>query len=57
MEKIIGKVKAEKYGRKILDEIENYETKNEIDEEPSGGAGKNKKALVLIESSEDEAFL
>lgn len=56
MEKMIGKVKAEKYGRKILDEIENYESKNEIDEQPSGGAvKKNKKALVLIESSEDEA--
>ncbi|XP_047966855.1 ATP-dependent DNA helicase Q-like 2 isoform X4 [Salvia hispanica] len=53
LEKIIGKVKAEKYGGKILDEIKSYEPKKEMDEEPSHK--KNKKPLVVIESSEDEA--
>ncbi|XP_042036226.1 ATP-dependent DNA helicase Q-like 2 isoform X1 [Salvia splendens] len=53
LEKMIGKVKAEKYGEKILDEIKSYEPKNEIEEEPS--VKKNKKPLVVIESSEDEA--
>ncbi|KAH6836351.1 RECQ helicase L2 [Perilla frutescens var. hirtella] len=62
LEKMIGKLKAEKYGGKILDEIKIYES-NEIDGEISGGGGggavekkkKRKKALVVIESSEDEA--
>lgn len=66
LEKIIGKLKAEKYGPKILDEIKNYESNDQIDNEFSGGgqddgAGrgvkklKTKKALVVIESSGDEA--
>ncbi|KAL1532313.1 Werner syndrome ATP-dependent helicase [Salvia divinorum] len=55
LEKIIGKVKAEKYGEKILEEIRSYEPKNEIiDEEPSS-LKKSKKPIVVIESSEDEA--
>ncbi|XP_057799121.1 ATP-dependent DNA helicase Q-like 2 isoform X1 [Salvia miltiorrhiza] len=54
LEKMIGKVKAEKYGEKILDEIKCYEPKNEIDEEEPS-LRKNKRALVVIESSEDEA--
>ena len=47
-------MKAEKYGGKILDEIKSYEPKKEMDEEPSHK--KNKKPLVVIESSEDEAW-
>ncbi|KAI3468473.1 hypothetical protein Pfo_025136 [Paulownia fortunei] len=66
LEKIIGKLKAEKYGAKILEEINDYESNNQIDDDFSGGgqddsAGravkklKTKKALVVIESSGDEA--
>lgn len=51
---MIGKVKAEKYGEKILDEIKCYESKNEKDGDEEPPLRKNKKALVLIESSEDE---
>ncbi|PIN13621.1 DNA helicase [Handroanthus impetiginosus] len=66
LEKIIGKLKAEKYGPKILEEINNYESNDQMDDNLSGGGQdgstgrpvkklKSKKALVVIESSEDEA--
>lgn len=53
---MIGKLKAEKYGEKILDEIKCYESKNERDESAGRSVEKkNNKALVVLESSEDEA--
>lgn len=56
LEKMIGKLKAEKYGEKILDEIKCYESKNERDESAGRSVEKkNNKALVVLESSEDEA--
>ncbi|KAL8536656.1 hypothetical protein ACS0TY_012012 [Phlomoides rotata] len=64
LEKIIGKLKAEKYGQKILDVIINYESNDQIDDSSGGGRDdsvgpdvkklKTKKALVVLESSEDE---
>ncbi|KAL0324065.1 UNVERIFIED_CONTAM: ATP-dependent DNA helicase Q-like 2 [Sesamum calycinum] len=66
LEKIIGKLKAEKYGPKILEEINNYESNsNQMDDGFSGGRQdsqgravkklKTKKPVVVIESSGDEA--
>ncbi|KAK4389083.1 ATP-dependent DNA helicase Q-like 2 [Sesamum angolense] len=66
LEKIIGKLKAEKYGPKILEEINNYESNSsQMDDGFSGGRQdsqgravkklKTKKPVVLIESSGDEA--
>nr|GMC50920.1 mediator of RNA polymerase II transcription subunit 34 isoform X1 [Ipomoea batatas] len=60
LEKIIGKLKVEKYGSRILQEIKSYESKPEAVESVDGeqGASKKlksgKKALVVIESSEEE---
>lgn len=60
-------MKAEKYGEKILEAIIDYESKNTIEDDDSSGAGKDesggraakklktRKALVVIESSGDEA--
>ncbi|KAL0330074.1 UNVERIFIED_CONTAM: ATP-dependent DNA helicase Q-like 2 [Sesamum radiatum] len=66
LEKIIGKLKAEKYGPKILEEINNYESNSsQMDDGFSGGRQdsqgralkklKTKKPVVVIESSGDEA--
>ncbi|XP_040985964.1 ATP-dependent DNA helicase Q-like 2 isoform X1 [Juglans microcarpa x Juglans regia] len=63
LEKIIGKLKTEKYGSRILDQVEKYsnsEQTNEVKEEQGSQNRANKrlktkKALVLIESSDDEA--
>ncbi|KAL0393820.1 UNVERIFIED_CONTAM: ATP-dependent DNA helicase Q-like 2 [Sesamum latifolium] len=66
LEKIIGKLKAEKYGPKILEEINNYESNSsQMDDDFSGGGQdsegravkklKTKKSVVVIESSGDEA--
>lgn len=64
LEKIIGKLKAEKYGQQILNEIINYESNDQIDDSSGGGREdstgpavkklKTKKAVVVLESSEDE---
>ena len=52
LEKIIGKLKTEKYGSRILEEITTYQS----DEEQNRAAKrpKAKKGLVVIESSEEE---
>ncbi|KAJ7953333.1 ATP-dependent DNA helicase [Quillaja saponaria] len=63
LEKIIGKLKTEKYGTRILEEVKKYSKCKQPDngKEPEGTENraakrlKTKKALVLIESSEDEA--
>ncbi|KAH7847815.1 hypothetical protein Vadar_030534 [Vaccinium darrowii] len=65
LEKIIGKLKAEKYGNKILEEIQNYELEHPlpsdfVDEGQDSGNRSRKRlkpkdAPVVIESSEDEA--
>ncbi|XP_059663039.1 ATP-dependent DNA helicase Q-like 2 isoform X2 [Cornus florida] len=65
LESIIGKLKTEKYGSRILEEIGSYESKcppeNEFLDEGQGSGNrvakrlKTKKATVVIESSEDEA--
>uniref|UniRef100_A0A5B6YTR0 ATP-dependent DNA helicase n=2 Tax=Davidia involucrata TaxID=16924 RepID=A0A5B6YTR0_DAVIN len=65
LEKIIGKLKTEKYGSRILEEIENYESEhppdNDFLDEGQGSGNRaakrlrTKKAVVVVESSEDEA--
>ncbi|KAK2373632.1 RECQ helicase L2 [Trifolium repens] len=59
LEKVIGKLKTEKYGNKILEQIVKYSDFKPTDEQVSDGRAakksKTKKNLVLIESSEDEA--
>ncbi|PSS11760.1 Mediator of RNA polymerase II transcription subunit like [Actinidia chinensis var. chinensis] len=65
LEKIIGKLKTEKYGSRILEEIENYVSQNPpdsdlVDEGQESGSRttkrpKTEKARVVIESSEEEA--
>ncbi|XP_035543183.1 ATP-dependent DNA helicase Q-like 2 isoform X1 [Juglans regia] len=63
LEKIIGKLKTEKYGSRILEQVEKYSNSvqtNEVKEEQGSQNRANKrlktkKALVLIESSDDEA--
>lgn len=62
LEKIIGKLKTEKYGSRILEEIASYKSDPQQDadgsKESKGNAVKKlktKKALVVLESSEDEA--
>ncbi|KAL2517380.1 Mediator of RNA polymerase II transcription subunit 34 [Abeliophyllum distichum] len=65
LEKIIGKLKTDKYGKKILEEIDNYESTHQMDDdfsdEGQDTAGrapkksKTKKGLVVIDSSGDEA--
>ncbi|KAG2680528.1 hypothetical protein I3760_11G102000 [Carya illinoinensis] len=63
LEKIIGKLKTEKYGSRILEQVEKYSNSvqtNEVKQEQGSQNRANKrlktkKALVLIESSDDEA--
>jgi ATP-dependent DNA helicase Q1 len=63
LEKIIGKLKTEKYGSRILEQVEKYCNCVQNDELNEGQASQNrgtkrqktKKALVVIESSDDEA--
>ncbi|KAK7307376.1 hypothetical protein VNO77_40385 [Canavalia gladiata] len=59
LEKVIGKLKTEKYGNRILEQIEKYSDFKSTDKQGTGGRAakrsKTKKTLVLIESSEDEA--
>lgn len=65
LEKIIGKLKTEKYGGRILEEIASYESdpqKNNADgsKETKGNTVKKlktKKTLVVLESSEDETWI
>jgi len=64
LEKIIGKLKTEKYGSKILDEIKKYTGSEPPDngmlneEEGSGNRAskrlKTRKGIVVIESSDEE---
>jgi ATP-dependent DNA helicase Q1 len=59
LEKVIGKLKTQKYGNKILEHIVKFTDFKPTDEQVSDGRAakksKTKKNLVLIESSEDEA--
>lgn len=59
LEKIIGKLKTEKYGCKILEEIKRYESKNEYEDENVHGSSSGKrlksKEAIVVESSEDDA--
>ncbi|OIV92939.1 hypothetical protein TanjilG_20601 [Lupinus angustifolius] len=59
LEKVIGKLKTEKYGSRILEQIEKYADFKQSDEQGTDGRAskrlKTKKNLVLIDSSEDEA--
>ncbi|XP_058777572.1 ATP-dependent DNA helicase Q-like 2 [Vicia villosa] len=59
LEKVIGKLKTEKYGNNILEQIVNYSDFKPTDEQVSDGRAakrsKTKKNVVLIETSEDEA--
>ncbi|XP_061357692.1 ATP-dependent DNA helicase Q-like 2 isoform X2 [Gastrolobium bilobum] len=59
LEKLIGRLKTEKYGNRILEQIEKYSDFKPSDEQVTDGRAakklKTKKTLVLIESSEDEA--
>ncbi|XP_010276962.1 PREDICTED: mediator of RNA polymerase II transcription subunit 34 isoform X1 [Nelumbo nucifera] len=64
LEKIIGKLKTEKYGKRILEQVEQYIESGQPDEDKRNEEEcsenrakkrlKTKKAPVLIESSEDE---
>lgn len=57
LEKIIGKLKTEKYGSKILEQISKYadlDVLKEGSEERATKRLKTKKAMVVIESSDDE---
>lgn len=64
LEKIIGKLKTEKYGSKILDEIEKYKEEDDDDVREENQPYKisrlskkrktNSGALVVIDSSGDE---
>ncbi|KAK8472147.1 hypothetical protein PHAVU_002G126800 [Phaseolus vulgaris] len=58
LEKVIGKLKTEKYGNRILQQIEKYSDSELTDKQETDGRAakrsKTKKNLVLIESSEDE---
>ncbi|XP_075508442.1 ATP-dependent DNA helicase Q-like 2 isoform X4 [Primulina tabacum] len=57
MESIIGKLKTEKYGRRIIEEIKKYESNQRLDDESTGRPGKKlktKKPFIVVESSEDE---
>lgn len=68
LENIIGKLKSEKYGSKILEEIKGYESGNqkldhsadyspEKEHERSHAKKlKSAKNLVVVESSEDERW-
>ncbi|PON51591.1 DNA helicase, ATP-dependent [Parasponia andersonii] len=58
LEKIIGKLKTEKYGTRILEQINKYsdldEMKEQGNEERATKRLKTKKALVVIESSDED---
>lgn len=58
LEKVIGKLKTEKYGHRIIEQIEKYSNFKPADKQGTDGRAakrsKTKKNLVLIESSEDE---
>ncbi|XP_057448782.1 ATP-dependent DNA helicase Q-like 2 [Lotus japonicus] len=58
LEKVIGKLKTEKYGKRILEQIEKYSDFKPTDEQVTDGRAakrsKTKKNLVVIDSSEDE---
>lgn len=66
MEIIIGKLKTERYGDRILEEVKNYGSSEQArddemlrEEEEKGNRPwkkvKTKKDVVLVESSDDEA--
>lgn len=58
LEKIVGKLKTEKYGSKILEQISKYGDLDEVmeqgSEERAAKRLKTKKALVVIESSDED---
>ncbi|XP_073131847.1 ATP-dependent DNA helicase Q-like 2 isoform X2 [Henckelia pumila] len=57
LESIIGKLKTEKYGRRIIEEIGKHESNQPMDDELTGRASKKmkmKKSFIVVESSEDE---
>ena len=61
LEKIIGKLKTEKYGSRILEEISKYDDSDELKERGNKERAtkrpkvKTKKAVVVIESSDEDA--
>ncbi|KAH7515009.1 hypothetical protein FEM48_Zijuj11G0150800 [Ziziphus jujuba var. spinosa] len=60
LEKIIGRLKTEKYGNRILEQIIKYADSNELKDEHGSDFRpkkrlKTKKPVVLIESSDDDA--
>ncbi|XP_048320030.2 ATP-dependent DNA helicase Q-like 2 isoform X3 [Ziziphus jujuba] len=60
LEKIIGRLKTEKYGNRILEQIIKYADSNELKDEHGSDVRpkkrlKTKKPVVLIESSDDDA--
>ncbi|KAL6549739.1 Werner syndrome ATP-dependent helicase [Orobanche minor] len=57
LEKIIGKLKSEKYGSRILEEIKGYESDSQIDGKTVRASKKSKtrKAPIIIDSSGEEA--
>lgn len=62
LENIIGKVKTEKYGSRILEQVTKYadsaqpdEVKEEENENRASKRLKSKKQLILVESSDDES--
>ncbi|XP_064962547.1 ATP-dependent DNA helicase Q-like 2 isoform X2 [Musa acuminata AAA Group] len=65
LQKLIGKVKTEKYGKRIIELIEHHLTSEQVDDDVPGAAAasgsktqgnkkQKKKHTVLIESSEEE---
>ncbi|THU74564.1 hypothetical protein C4D60_Mb04t34710 [Musa balbisiana] len=63
LQKLIGKVKTEKYGKRIIELIEHHLKSEQVDDDVSGAASgsksegnkkQKKKHTVLIESSEEE---
>ncbi|XP_027914838.1 mediator of RNA polymerase II transcription subunit 34 isoform X2 [Vigna unguiculata] len=58
LEKVIGKLKTEMYGNRILEQIQKYSDSKPTDKQETDGRAakrsKTKKNLVLIDSSEDE---
>ena len=54
LEKVIGKLKTEKYGNRILEQVEKYSDEQVTDGGRAAKRSKTKKNLVVIESSEDE---
>nr|XP_009397795.1 PREDICTED: mediator of RNA polymerase II transcription subunit 34 isoform X1 [Musa acuminata subsp. malaccensis] len=63
LQKLIGKVKTEKYGKRIIELIEHYLKSEQVDDDVPGAASgsktqgnkkQKKKHTVLIESSEEE---